>query len=135
MINETRQQTSSEAVKMNNARVSLFVFGLYMIFVVGFGFMFAPTFVLDLFGLSAGEGIWIRFVGMLASILGAYYILVARARLDRFYLWTVPTRYYAATFMIITVLLGWLGPGLILIAAVDVIAATWTWLAVRSART
>ena len=71
---------------------------------------------------------------MLASILGVYYILVARAELDRFYLWTVPTRFYAATFMIIIVLLGLMGPGLILIAAIDIIAATWTWLAVRSAR-
>ena len=133
-MNETNPQTSKDGRNMNKARISLFVFGLYMIFVVGFGFMFAPTVVLDLFGLSAGEGLWIRFVGMLASILGVYYILVARAELDRFYVWTVPTRFYAATFMIIIVLLGLMGPGLILIAAIDIIAATWTWLAVRSVR-
>ena len=35
--------------------------------------------------------------------------------------------------MIVIVLLGEMGPGLILIAAVDVVAATWTWYAVRSA--
>ena len=40
---------------MNKAQVSLFVFGLYMIFVVGLGFMFVPMFVLNLFGLSAGD--------------------------------------------------------------------------------
>jgi len=119
---------------MNKAQISLFVFGLYMVFVVGCGFMFVPTLVLDFFGLSAGEGVWVRFVGMLASILGAYYILVARAEMDRFYPWTVPSRYYAATFMIIIVLLGKMGPGLILIAAIDVIAATWTWFAIRSAK-
>ena len=132
-MHETQQQASGVAGKMNGAAISLFVFGLYMIFAVGGGFMFAPSFVLDLFGLSAGDGIWVRFVGMLASILGVYYIMVARAGLDRFYPWTVATRYYAATFMIVIVLLGKMGPGLILIAAVDVVAATWTWYAVRSA--
>ena len=132
-MHETQQQASGVAGKMNGAAISLFVFGLYMIFAVGGGFMFAPGFVLDLFGLSAGDGIWVRFVGMLASILGVYYIMVARAGLDRFYPWTVATRYYAATFMIVIVLLGRMGPGLILIAAVDVVAATWTWYAVRSA--
>ena len=132
-MHETQQQASGVAGKMNGAAISLFVFGLYMIFAVGGGFMFVPSFVLDLFGLSAGDGIWVRFVGMLASILGVYYIMVARAGLDRFYPWTVATRYYAATFMIVIVLLGKMGPGLILIAAVDVVAATWTWYAVRSA--
>jgi len=132
-MHEPEPQSSGMAGKMNGAGISLFVFGLYMIFAVGGGFMFAPGFVLDLFGLSAGDGIWVRFVGMLASILGVYYIMVARAGLDRFYPWTVATRYYAATFMIVIVLLGKMGPGLILIAAVDVVAATWTWYAVRSA--
>ena len=132
-MHEPEPQSSGMAGKMNGAGISLFVFGLYMIFAVGGGFMFAPGFVLDLFGLSAGDGIWVRFVGMLASILVVYYIMVARAGLDRFYPWTVATRYYAATFMIVIVLLGKMGPGLILIAAVDVVAATWTWYAVRSA--
>ena len=132
-MHETDRQAPGVGGKMNGAAISLLVFGLYMIFAVGAGFMFAPKFVLDLSGLSAGDGIWVRFVGMLASILGAYYIMVARAGLDRFYPWTVATRYYAATFMIVIVLLGKMGPGLILIAAVDVVAATWTWYAVRSA--
>ena len=120
--------------RMNKAQISLFVFGLYMIFVVGLGFMFAPTFVLDLFGLSAGEGVWIRFVGMLASCLGVYYILAPRAEMERFYFWTVPARYYAASFMVLIFLLDMMGPGILLFAAIDYGAATWTWLAIRSAK-
>lgn len=118
---------------MKNARVSLVVFGCYMVFVAGVGFMVAPMVILDLFGLSAGDDVWIRFVGMLASILGVYYIRVARSQLDRFILWTVPTRYYAAAFMVLMVVLGKMGRGLLLFAAIDAIGATWTWLAVRSA--
>jgi len=117
---------------MNNARRSLFFFGLYMIFCVGAGFMFMPMFVLNIFGLSAGDDVWIRFVGMLASIVGGYYILIVRAEFDRFIPWTVGMRLYAAAFMVVIVLLGKIGPGMLLFAAIDAAAAVWTWLALRS---
>ena len=117
---------------MNKARFSIFVFGLYMVFVVGTGFLLIPHFVLNLFGLSAGDDVWIRFVGMLASIIGFYYVQVARVGLDRFIPWTVAGRYYAAALMVLFVVLGKVGPGMVLFAAVDAAAATWTWLALRS---
>ncbi|MEY4484230.1 MAG: hypothetical protein RL693_1682 [Verrucomicrobiota bacterium] len=118
---------------MNKARLSLLVFGLYMIFVVGFGFMLIPHFVLQLFGLSAGDDLWIRFVGMLASIIGFYYVQVARVGLDRFIPWTVGGRFYAAALMVLFVVLGKVGPGMLLFAAVDTAAATWTLIALRTA--
>jgi hypothetical protein len=117
---------------MNRAQVSLFVFGLYMVFVVGFGFMVIPKFVLETFELTAGDDVWIRFVGMLASIIGIYYILAARAGLDRFFPWTVPGRYYAGAFMIFFAASGRIGAAMYLFAAVDIAAASWTWWAVRS---
>ena len=119
---------------MNKAQISLIVFGLYMIFVVGLGFMLAPMFVLNLVGLSAGDDVWIRFTGMLASCLGVYYILAPRAEMDRFYPWTVPARYYAASFMVLMFVLGKMGPGVLLFAAIDISGATWTWLALRSTK-
>ena len=117
---------------MNKPRFTLLVFGLYMLFVVGGGFLLIPHFVLNLFGLSAGDDIWIRFVGMLASIVGFYYVQVARVGLDRFILWTVAGRYYAAALMVLFVVLGKVGPGMLLFAAVDVAAATWTWSALKT---
>lgn len=116
---------------MNIARLSLSVFGLYMILVVGLGCMLIPMFMLHLFGLSAGDDVWIRFVGMLASIVGVYYMIAVRAGLDRFFPWTVAMRYYAASFMILMVVLGKVGPGLLFFAAIDAAGATWTWLALR----
>jgi hypothetical protein len=110
---------------MNKPRFTLLVFGLYMLFVVGGGFLLIPHFVLNLFGLSAGDDIWIRFVGMLASIVGFYYVQVARVGLDRFILWTVAGRYYAAALMVLFVVLGKVGPGMLLFAAVDVAAAVF----------
>jgi len=89
---------------MQKARFSLLIFGWYMVVVVGLGFMLFPMLILNLFGLSAGDDVWIRFVGMLASIIGGYYLLVVRAEIDRFIPWTVAMRYYAAAFMVLMVL-------------------------------
>lgn len=119
---------------MSHARLSLLVFGIYMVFVVGIGFMFIPLQILQLFGLTAGDDVWIRFVGMLASIIGFYYIQVARSALVDFLPWTVIGRYYAAAFMVLLVLLGMVAPSLLIFAAIDIAGATWTLLGVRSAK-
>jgi hypothetical protein len=121
-------------MEMSKAGLSLFVFGLYMVLIVGGGFMIAPHLVLSMFGLSAGDDVWIRMVGMLASIIGVYYLLVVRARLEVFFTWTVPGRYYAACFMALMFALGKVGPAILLFAAVDAAAATWTLIALRSER-
>ena len=117
---------------MSNSKISVVVFGLYLIFVVGLGFMIAPHFILNLIGLSAGDDFWVRFAGMLASIIGAYYLLAARAGMESFYLWTVPARYYAAAFMLLMVALGKIDSVLLLFATIDAASATWTWIASRS---
>jgi hypothetical protein len=117
--------------KMSKAGLSVFVFGFYRV-IVGFGFMIAPHWNLRLFGLSAGDDVWIRRVGMLASIIGAYYLLAVRARLEVFFQWTVPGRYYAAGFMALMFVLGKVGPAIMLFAALEAAAATWTWMALRS---
>lgn len=117
---------------MSKAGLSLFVFGLYMVLIVGLGFMTAPHLILSMFGLSAGDDVWIRMVGMLASIVGAYYLLAVRARLEEFFKWTVPARYYASCFMVLMFALGKVGSAILLFAAIDTVAATWTLIALRS---
>ena len=116
---------------MSKARFSLFIFGLYMVFIAGCGFMFMPHFLLGLFGLSAGDDIWIRFVGMLASIIGIYYLLAVHANLERFIVWTIPLRYYAAAFMVLMLILGKVGAPILVFAAVDALGATWTWISLK----
>ncbi len=119
---------------MSQARVSLFVFGLYMFFAPGLGFILMPRQILHLFGLTAGDDVWIRVVGVLASIIGFYYIQVARTGLDRFIPWTVAGRSFAAAMLVMLVVLNMAGPGLLLFAAIDLTAAAWTWVALRSTK-
>jgi hypothetical protein len=70
---------------MKKAETSLFVFGLYMILIVGTGFMVMPGFALGTFNLSFGDDTWIRFEGMMATIIGVYYIVAARYNLKELY--------------------------------------------------
>ncbi|MCX6175171.1 MAG: hypothetical protein NTZ27_10495 [Ignavibacteriales bacterium] len=119
---------------MSKAGLSVFVFGLYLVFLVGLGFMIMPHFILSIFGLSAGDDIWIRMVGMLASIIGAYYIIAVRKKIEGFIKWTVPLRYYAACFMLLMFVLGKVGSAILLFAAIDAVAATWTFVSLRSTK-
>ncbi len=117
---------------MNKAAVSVYVFGFYMLGLVGPGFMVAPHAVLGLVGLSAGDDLWIRMLGLLAALLGFYYVMSARAQLEPFFRWTVAARCAAAAFMVLMVLLGKAAPALLLFAATDLAAVGWTFVSLRS---
>jgi hypothetical protein len=116
---------------MNKSETSLFVFGLYLIIGLGLGLIFMPTFVFDMFGLKYGDDTWPRFVGMLSSIIGAYYIVAVRLKLQPIFIWTVWFRYCAASFMIAMLLFGKVGLPILMFAAIDAAGATWTLLTIK----
>jgi len=116
---------------MSKAERSLFVFGLYLILIVGAGFILMPTFVLDLFNLSYGDDTWIRFVGLLASIIGVYYLVAARAKLEPMFIWTVYMRSYVVVFMLAMLILGKVGISVLFFAAIDAAGAGWTFLSLK----
>lgn len=120
---------------MNNAQKSLFIFGLYMIFFVGLGFLLVPTLVLDTFGLSYGDDTWSRFIGLLASIIGIYYIVAAQSNLQPLIYWSIWARYYAVAIMAIFVFFNIAELPVLLFAAVDFAGATWTLAAFKQFRT
>jgi len=117
---------------MNKAAASVKVFGIYLLGLVGPGFMVAPHPLLSTVGLSAGDDLWIRMVGLLAALLGFYYVMAARAQFEPFFRWSVGARCAAAAFMVLMVLLGTAGPALLLFAATDFAAAGWTFMALRA---
>ena len=116
---------------MTKAEQSLFVFGLYLILIVGAGFIFMPTVVLDIFKLSYGDDTWIRFVGLLASIIGVYYLVAARAKLEPMFIWTVYMRSYVVVFMIVMLIAGKVGTSVLFFAALDAAGAAWTFLSLK----
>ncbi len=116
---------------MTRAALSVYMYGLYLIS-FGLPFLLAPHFTLGMLGLSAGEGMWVRFVGVLVAIIGSFYVAAVLTRTNVFLAWTVPSRYATATFMAVMVALGEAGMALLIFAALDALTASLTWVAIRA---
>ncbi len=116
---------------MSRAATSIRVFGIYLIF-LGAAVIAAPNLVLALFGLPPTSEVWLRVVGLLAAILGFYYVQAARHDLVPFYRASVPARVAAFLGFVAFVLFGLVKAPLILFGAVDLLGAGWTFFALRS---
>lgn len=117
---------------MSKAALSVYMYGLYLLGGVALPFLIIPHFTIGLFGLSAGDDMWIRFVGLLAGTTGGFYVAAVLTHTTKFFAWTVPARYLSATFMGVMVALGKVGLGLLLFAALDAFTASLTWLVIRA---
>lgn len=115
---------------MKESAKSVFYFGIYLLF-VGFTLLLLPNMLLGLFGISPAEDVWVRVVGMLAFILGVYYITAARNGLKAFIQMSVYLRSLVIIFFGAFVGLGMVEPPLLFFGAVDLLGAAWTQLALR----
>lgn len=116
---------------MTKTALSVYMFGLYAIFGIGLPFLLIPHFALGLFGMTAGDDMWVRMLGLFVLIMGVYYVMAVRVDFEPFYNWTVPARYSTAAFMTVMPILGAVAPTILIFAAVDAISATLTLLARR----
>jgi hypothetical protein len=118
---------------MSRAARSVYVFGFYMA-VLGVALVATPNLLLALNGLPATSEVWIRVVGVLVLCLAVYYLLAARHELTEFFRWTVFVRASVMVFFAAFVVLGFVRPVFVVFGVVDLAAATWTALALRSDR-
>jgi hypothetical protein len=109
---------------------SILVFGVYLL-LLGALLVVAPNFLLGLFRIPPATEVWIRVVGMLVLVLGAYYSLAAIAELRAFMRWSVPIRLCVLLFFAAFVFTGLAPPVLIGFGVVDVAGAVWTGWALR----
>ncbi len=117
---------------MTRGALSVYMYGLYLISSVALPLLIIPHFTLGLFGLSAGDELWVRFTGVFAGVLGGFYIAAVLTRNTPILSWTIPARYASASFMAVMVALSVAGPGLLLFAALDALSASITWVALRA---
>lgn len=117
---------------MTRAQLNVYMYGFYFAVGVGVPLILFPHFALGLFGLSAADDMWIRFFGLLALIIGCFYIAAVLARIDRVLGWTVPARYATAAFMGLMAALGKAGPALLIFAGLDALTASLAWMALRA---
>ena len=116
---------------MSRAAKSLFVFGVYL---CGLGviLLLFPNWLLHFFGVPPTNEVWIRINGMFVICLALYYLNAARYGLTRFIHWTVWAR--AAVIFCFTafVLLVGAPKALLLFGLVDLLSATWTFIALKN---
>ena len=118
---------------MTKAATSVFWFGVYLV-ALGVTLVVVPNVPLSLFGMPQPDEPWIRVAGMLALLIGYYYIQCARAELRRFFELTIGARGAVIVFFAAFVALGFAKPTLLLFGLVDLVGAVWTTLALRAER-
>ena len=118
---------------MTPAARSLHFFGLYLI-AAGSLLLLVPALLLGPLGLPAPADAWGRVAGMLVAFLGIYYLVGARAELLSFMRTTVWVRASVIVWLGILVATGLAPTPLLAFGLIDLVAAAWTWLALRSMR-
>lgn len=110
---------------MSKAARSLYLFSIYLM-AVGTLLVLVPNLLLWILLLPQTDEVWIRILGMLAFILGYYYLQASKNELKQFFQWTVYGR--LAGFLLFCILgFGGFGPPvLILFGVIDGLAALWT---------
>jgi hypothetical protein len=118
---------------MSKASVSVFSVGVFLV-ITGISFLIIPNFVLSILGIPATTEIWIRIVGMLALFLGYYYISAARKELVDFFYSSIYVRTVCFFIFLVLVLSKMAYPVLMIFGIVDLIGATWTFIALRKSK-
>ncbi len=116
---------------MTPAARSLFVFGLYQV-AAGCLLMLLPALLLGPLALPAPADAWGRVAVMLVAFIGIYYVVGARAELLSFMRASVWVRLSVILILGALVLAGVAPLPLLAFGVIDLAAAGWTWLALRS---
>lgn len=115
---------------MTQAAKSLFAFGIYLL-PLGLLLLLVPNALLQVFGVPPTNEVWIRLNGMFVLCLSFYYVQAARSELTSFIRWTVWTRIAVIVYFVAFVLLVSAPKALLLFGLIDLLAALWTWLALK----
>ncbi|MHA2280541.1 MAG: hypothetical protein ACXAC5_06795 [Promethearchaeota archaeon] len=115
---------------MSRAALSIFIFGIYVIF-LGISFLFFPEMMFTILAEPNPPDVVSRVLGMIFVLLAYYYIRAAFEEMTKFFMWTVHTRASIIIFLIIFAALGLTSPLIVLFGVIDLAAAIWTFWALR----
>lgn len=114
---------------MSSSRISIFSWSIYILATAA-ALLLVPDNFTDLFGLDATDEIWIRVAGVIAGVLGIFYLGAAIHRARWMYWYSVPARIGSGVALaILAVTEGvWQLWGF---ATMDILGAGWTFVALR----
>ena len=115
---------------MSRAAKSLFVFGVYLCG-LGVVLLLFPNTLLHVCGVPPTSEVWIRINGMFVICLAFYYVQAARHGLTLLIRWTVWARVAVIFYFGAFVLLVGAPKALLLFGLVDLLSATWTFIALQ----
>lgn len=92
----------------------------------GIALIVAPGMVMSLLGIAPPSEIWIRVLGVLALVVGYYYLACASGEAIAFYRATVAGRFGFAGLLVVLVALYGAPIQLLLFGLVDVAGSVWT---------
>jgi hypothetical protein len=91
-----------------------------------------PNLLLRVFSVPPTSEVWIRINGMFVICLAFFYVQAARHRLTLFIRWTVWARAAVIFYFTAFVLLVSAPKALLLFGLVDLLSATWTFIALKN---
>ena len=106
------------------------VFAIYLLGAAGV-LMLAPNLMLNLLGAPPALDVWVRMTGMVAAIIGYYYLRAAAIDLRPLFVWSVHARLAVPLVIGAFIVAGLAAPALMLFGVIDALAALWTWSALR----
>jgi hypothetical protein len=115
---------------VTTAATTVKVFGAYIL-VAGACFAFIPNLLLSLLGFPAANEIWVRVLGVIAGVLGYYYLSSALANARYFFVASVYGRCIFCAGCFGLVLFANAPWQLMLFGLFDLAGAVWTKIALR----
>ncbi|MHA2269150.1 MAG: hypothetical protein ACXAB8_15235 [Promethearchaeota archaeon] len=118
---------------MSRAALSVFIMGIYLIF-LGITFLFFPEMMFAILAEPNPPDVVSRVLGMIFVLLAYYYIRAALEGgegMKKFFMWTVHTRASVIIFLIIFAALSLTSPLIVLFGVIDLVMAIWTFWELR----
>lgn len=116
---------------MSKSAFSAKVFAVYL-FIIGPVLVFAPNFLLSLFGIPATTEVWIRVVGTIAFMLGVYSWVAAKHELRPFLEASVYTRFGVFFAFSAFAILKLGSPMIAVFGLIDLLGGIWTYFALKA---
>lgn len=117
---------------MTYSAKTVFYFGIYVV-CTGLLFLFIPEPIISLLQLPVTPSGWSSVVGLLALVIGAYYIVCGKANSEVFIRATLYVRWVFAIGATLLFVVGQMPVSIILFGGVDALGAIWTAMALKSA--
>ena len=115
---------------MTYSAKTVFYFGIYVV-CTGLLFLFIPEPILSLLRLPTTPSGWTSVVGLLALVIGAYYIVCGKANSEVFIRATLYVRWAFAIGATLLFVVGQMPVSIILFGGVDALGAIWTAMALK----